>query len=47
MADIIGIETDKAPEALGPYSQGIIANKTLYVSGSLGLVPEVSFRRTL
>ncbi|CAK9321834.1 unnamed protein product [Citrullus colocynthis] len=38
--DIIGIETDKAPEALGPYSQGIIANKTMYVSGSLGLVPE-------
>ena len=31
--------TDKAPAALGPYSQAIKANGTLYVSGALGLDP--------
>lgn len=35
------VETDKAPAALGPYSQAIKANGVLYVSGVLGLVPEV------
>lgn len=34
--------TDKAPAALGPYSQAIKANNTLFVSGVLGLIPEVS-----
>ncbi|KAG7015495.1 Reactive Intermediate Deaminase A, chloroplastic, partial [Cucurbita argyrosperma subsp. argyrosperma] len=38
--DIILIETKEAPEALGPYSQGIIANNFIFVSGSLGLIPE-------
>ncbi|MEW5313965.1 MAG: hypothetical protein WDW38_005495 [Sanguina aurantia] len=33
------ISTDKAPAALGPYSQAIKAGNTLYVSGQLGLVP--------
>lgn len=37
------IITDKAPAALGPYSQAIKANKTLFVSGVLGLIPEVLF----
>ncbi|XP_071736580.1 reactive Intermediate Deaminase A, chloroplastic-like [Rutidosis leptorrhynchoides] len=32
--------TDKAPAALGPYSQAIKANNTLFVSGCLGLIPE-------
>nr|GEV57270.1 reactive intermediate deaminase A, chloroplastic [Tanacetum cinerariifolium] len=32
--------TDKAPAALGPYSQAIKANNTLFVSGVLGLIPE-------
>ncbi|KAL9253292.1 Reactive Intermediate Deaminase A, chloroplastic-like protein [Drosera capensis] len=32
--------TDKAPAALGPYSQAIKANNLLFVSGVLGLVPE-------
>ena len=41
VAEIKGIATDNAPEALGPYSQGIIANNILYVSGSLGLIPKV------
>lgn len=37
------VQTDKAPAALGPYSQAIKANNLLFVSGVLGLVPEVCF----
>ncbi|RPI99879.1 MAG: RidA family protein, partial [Deltaproteobacteria bacterium] len=33
------IRTDKAPAAIGPYSQGIKVGQWLYVSGQLGLVP--------
>ena len=33
------ISTDKAPAALGPYSQAVKAGNTLYVSGQIGLVP--------
>uniref|UniRef100_A0A7R9YUQ5 Uncharacterized protein n=1 Tax=Chlamydomonas euryale TaxID=1486919 RepID=A0A7R9YUQ5_9CHLO len=33
------IATDKAPAALGPYSQAIKAGNTVYVSGQIGLVP--------
>ncbi|KAK4491724.1 hypothetical protein RD792_002494 [Penstemon davidsonii] len=35
------IKTEKAPAALGPYSQAIKANNMLFVSGVLGLIPEV------
>lgn len=35
------VQTDKAPAALGPYSQAIKANNMVFVSGVLGLVPEV------
>ena len=38
--DRVVIETEKAPEAIGPYSQGILAGNTLYAAGQLGLVPE-------
>jgi hypothetical protein len=42
---IVGIKeavhTEKAPAALGPYSQANKANNFLFVSGVLGLVPEV------
>lgn len=34
------IHTEKAPAALGPYSQGIEVNGTLYVSGQISFVPE-------
>ncbi|KAK9268895.1 hypothetical protein L1049_000660 [Liquidambar formosana] len=34
------VRTDKAPAALGPYSQAIKANNLLFVSGVLGLIPE-------
>ena len=33
------IHTDKAPAAIGPYSQAILAGDTLYSSGQLGLDP--------
>ncbi|MDR1274394.1 MAG: RidA family protein, partial [Odoribacteraceae bacterium] len=29
------INTDKAPKAIGPYSQAVEANGTLYISGQL------------
>lgn len=34
------VQTDKAPAALGPYSQAIKANNLVFVSGVLGLIPE-------
>ncbi|XP_050112013.1 reactive Intermediate Deaminase A, chloroplastic-like isoform X3 [Malus sylvestris] len=34
------VHTDKAPAALGPYSQAIKANNFVHVSGCLGLIPE-------
>uniref|UniRef100_A0A0A9GRE0 Uncharacterized protein n=1 Tax=Arundo donax TaxID=35708 RepID=A0A0A9GRE0_ARUDO len=34
------IQTEKAPAALGPYSQAIKANNLVFVSGVLGLNPE-------
>ena len=33
------IATDKAPAAVGPYSQAVRAGGFVYVSGQLGLVP--------
>ena len=33
------IQTDKAPAAVGPYSQAVVHNGTVYVSGQLPLVP--------
>jgi hypothetical protein len=37
------VQTDKAPAALGPYSQAIKANNLVFLSGVLGLNPEVCF----
>ena len=34
------ISTDKAPAAIGPYSQGIIVNGMLYASGQIPIIPE-------
>ncbi|XP_055956331.1 2-iminobutanoate/2-iminopropanoate deaminase [Patella vulgata] len=34
------IQTKKAPKAIGPYSQAVVADRTLYISGQLGLDPE-------
>ena len=33
------IHTDKAPAAVGPYSQAILAGNTLYVSGQIPINP--------
>ncbi len=33
------VSTDKAPSAIGPYSQGVIANGLIYTSGQIGLKP--------
>lgn len=34
------ISTEKAPKAIGPYSQAIEANGNLYISGQLGIDPD-------
>lgn len=34
------VSTEKAPAAIGPYSQGIIANNFLFASGQIPIVPE-------
>ena len=34
------ISTDKAPKAIGPYSQAVEANGTLYISGQIPINPE-------
>ncbi len=34
------INTDKAPEAIGTYSQAVKAGTTVYLSGQIPLVPE-------
>ncbi|MCI6152613.1 MAG: RidA family protein [Fusobacterium perfoetens] len=34
------INTPKAPAALGPYSQAVEVNGTLYISGQIPFVPE-------
>jgi 2-iminobutanoate/2-iminopropanoate deaminase len=33
------ISTDKAPAAVGPYSQGVRAGELVFTAGQLGLVP--------
>lgn len=33
------IQTNNAPQAIGPYSQGIMAGDTLYVSGQIPVIP--------
>jgi 2-iminobutanoate/2-iminopropanoate deaminase len=34
------IQTDEAPAAIGPYSQGIAVAHWLFVSGQIGILPE-------
>ena len=36
------INTQKAPKALGPYSQGIIFDKFIFCSGQIGINPKTS-----
>ncbi|SOB56932.1 conserved protein of unknown function [Pseudodesulfovibrio profundus] len=37
---IATIHTDKAPAAVGPYSQAVQSGNMIFVSGQLGLIPE-------
>lgn len=34
------VSTKKAPAAIGPYSQGVVANGFLFASGQIPIVPE-------
>lgn len=34
------ISTEKAPAAIGPYSQGVVVNGLLFASGQIALSPE-------
>lgn len=34
------VKTNEAPQAIGPYSQAILNQKTLYTSGQLGIDPK-------
>ena len=34
------VETTKAPAAIGPYAQGIVANGMLFASGQIPIIPE-------
>ena len=36
------ISTNKAPKAIGPYSQAILSNDTLYCSGQIAIDPKTS-----
>lgn len=40
MAEIRKIATEKAPKAIGPYSQAVTVNGVLYSSGQIPLDPE-------
>ncbi|WP_159637070.1 RidA family protein [Sphingobacterium composti] len=40
MSQKVIINTEKAPAAIGPYNQAIRADKTLFVSGQIPLIPE-------
>ena len=34
------VQTDKAPSAIGPYSQAVVANGMVFTSGQIALTPE-------
>lgn len=36
------IQTDRAPSAIGPYSQAVVLNGMVYTSGQIALTPEGS-----
>ena len=37
---MIRIQTEKAPAAIGPYSQAIVSNGMVYLSGQIAINPE-------
>ena len=34
------VETDKAPKAIGPYSQAVVCGNVIYTSGQIAINPE-------
>jgi len=40
------IQTDTAPAAIGPYSQGIVSGNYLFISGQIGLDPATGEMKT-
>ena len=36
------VQTDRAPSAIGPYSQAVVVNGMVYTSGQIALTPEGS-----
>ena len=40
------IKTENAPAAIGPYSQAVMANGMLYMSGQIALIPETAPARS-
>ncbi len=42
----VSVYTNKAPEAIGPYSQAVIANGMVYTSGQLGMDEKGVFQGT-
>jgi len=34
------VQTEKAPSAIGPYSQAVVANGIVYTSGQIALTPD-------
>lgn len=39
MSDLVKIATDKAPAAIGPYSQAVMVGNMLFTSGQIALDP--------
>ncbi len=40
MASLNRIHTDQAPSAIGPYSQAVLANGMLFISGQIAINPQ-------
>lgn len=38
----IVIKSNEAPEPIGPYSQAVLINNVLYISGQIGIEPKTS-----
>ena len=41
------VQTDRAPSAIGPYSQAVVANGMVYTSGQIALTPEGVMLKTM
>ncbi|MEJ2205558.1 MAG: RidA family protein [Gemmatimonadota bacterium] len=40
MSELTAVHTDRAPQAIGPYSQAIVADGWVFCSGQIALEPE-------